>query len=95
MSATATFEQTGPDQVTLSWEGEYGTLTEVDMSLREAADLQAGRPVSGYGSRRFTLPERRAGLEARNDQIKERMGELEDAYPQLRDHPEGGGGQHP
>jgi hypothetical protein len=92
----ATCEQTGEDQVTLSWEGPDGSLAEVDMSLREAANLQAGQPVSGYGrGRRFSPVERRVGLVARNDQIRERMGELEDQYPQLREPPEGGDEQHP
>lgn len=89
MTGVATFEQTGPDEVTLSWEAEDGALVEVPMSLRDAADLQMGKPVSSYGpGRRFTLTGRRAALEARNEGIRERMGQLQDQYPQLRDNPE-------
>lgn len=85
----ASFEQTGPDEVTLSWEARDGTLTEVPMSLREAADLQAGKPVSGYGrSRHFSLSDRRAALVARNDQIRERLAEIEGAHPHPDDRPE-------
>jgi hypothetical protein len=87
----ATMEQTGPDEVTLSWEARDGTLTEVPMSLREAAALQDGKPVSGYGrARHFSLSDRRAALVARNDQIGERMAELEAQHPELRDRPEDG-----
>ncbi|MET0306296.1 MAG: hypothetical protein ABW196_08715 [Solirubrobacterales bacterium] len=89
MSGVGTFDQTGPDQVTLSWEAPDGAITEVDMSLRDAANLQSGQPVSGYGtSRRFSNPERRAALRARCDQIGERVADLEALYPQLRQPPE-------
>jgi hypothetical protein len=89
MPGVATFEQTGEDQVTLSWEAEDGALVEVPMSLRDAANLQTGQPVSSYGpGRRFSLTDRRAALEARQGQIKGRMADLEDEYPQLRDDPE-------
>lgn len=95
-SGPATFEQTGPDQVTLSWEAGDGALVEVPMSLREAAALQGGQPVSSYGpGHRFTLPERRAALQARQDQIRERMADLEDQYPELRERPEGGDDPRP
>jgi hypothetical protein len=82
----ATLEQTGEDQMTLAWESADGSASEMDMSLRQAADLQAGEPVSGYGLvRRATPQERIARLRAMNDQIAERMADLEDQYPDLRE----------
>jgi len=82
----ATLEQTGEDQMTLAWEGEDGSESAMDMTLRQAADLQAGEPVSGYGLvRRATPRERIARLRAMNDQIAERMADLEAEYPDLRE----------
>jgi hypothetical protein len=96
IAGEATFTQTGEDEVTLSWEAQDGALVELPMSLRDAANLQAGQPVSSYGpGRRFTLPERRAALQARQDQIRERMADLEDQYPELRERSEGGDDPHP
>lgn len=81
----ATLERVGEDQMALCWESEDGSASAMDMSLRQAADLQAGEPVSGYGMvRRATPRERIARLRAANDQIEERMAELETEHPELR-----------
>jgi hypothetical protein len=78
----ASFERSGDDMVTLRWEGRDGSLHELDFDLRELADLQAGKAVSGYGRERSaTLRQRIATALAKGDQIRARMDELRRRYP--------------
>jgi hypothetical protein len=73
----ASFGCSGDDLVTMRWEGGDGSLHELDLDLRELADLQAGRAVSGYGSERSaTLRQRIATALAKGDQIRARMDDL-------------------
>jgi hypothetical protein len=59
------------DKVRFTWEGADGALVEADLTLDQAAALQRGEPVAGYGlARHFTLDERIAATRARLESLR-------------------------
>lgn len=85
----ATYTQTGEDEVTLSWEGRDGTLSELPLTLRELAELEAGKPFAAYArARRYTLRERIGAHRAKGDQIAARMDEMRRKYPGIDSAPQ-------
>jgi hypothetical protein len=73
------------DTITIAWENNVGERCELDLDLRDAARLQAGESIAWHGDspRRWTLGDRIAALQARQDQIEARMRELADEHPGL------------
>lgn len=76
------------DLQTLKWENADGSIDEFDFTLREMADLQAGKAVAGFFGHRhrhYTLREQIVAIEARQEGLDARKREMEREFPGIGD----------
>ncbi len=74
-----------PDHVVFQFEDADGGLNVAELDLDQAAAMQRGETVSGFGlSTYYSLADRIAIAKANLDGVRARKAEMETEYPELR-----------